>query len=652
MHELPTRVDNAVQSLLQTLLSRQSADGSWRLGVENGVMTDAYFIVLLRSLNRNDDEKLIADLVQRLLDKQNANGAWTWYTDEAGGHLSATVEAYCALLHSGMVRPSDERMQRAKRFILAQGGLGQVSGALTKAMLATWGHYPWPAWFRIPAELMLLPESFTPNFYDFSVYARAHLTPVMILMTRRYTIQWGADAPDLSDLSVPRTSSGSVQDDRADWAPYRGILEDAIQGLKKLALLPQEAKRLGLQRAERFMLEHIEPDGTLYSYASSTFLMIYALLALDYSPDAPVIQQAVAGLKSLIHPVPRASGFEPVGGGGQGNLHVQNFNSTVWDTALVSYAMQEAGVPPKHPAIQHAAGYLLRRQHTRLGDWSRSVRHPVPGGWGFSDINTMNPDVDDTTAALRTLHYVRSSGADPRMREAISRGLHWVLSMQNADGGWPAFERGKDSALLAKVPIEGAASAATDPSTADLTGRALDYLGACAGLTLRHPLIQRGVDWLVAKQERDGSWYGRWGVCYVYGTWAAVTGMMAVGTSPSHPSIQRAVSFLLNAQRVDGGWGESCRSDQLHAYIPLAGGGTPSQTAWALDALIAVHDEPLPAITRGVEALVALLHRQDWTAAYPTGAGLPSAFYNRYFSYNLVWPLVALSHYRRRYGLA
>jgi sporulenol synthase len=330
-----------------------------------------------------------------------------------------------------------------------------------------------------------------------------------------------------------------------------------------------------------------------------------------------------------------------------GKLLLQNSPSTVWDTALFSYALQEAGITADSSAIRKASAYLLSKQHRKLGDWSLHMSAPIPGGWGFSDSNTINPDIDDTTAVLRAIR--RPTENVPLYQDAANKGLNWILLMQNEDGGWPAFERGKNLELLTLLPFDGAKSAATDPSSADLTGRTLEYLGNTERLTIRHSFIRRGVDWLIDNQEENGSWYGRWGICYIYGTWAALTGMMAVGVTADHASVQRAVKWILDIQNKEGGWGESCRSDQYMRYIPLDA-STPSQTAWALDALIAVHPKPIPEVERGVAKLMDLLHKENWTTAYPTGAGLPGTFYIHYHSYRYIWPLLTLSHYRKKYG--
>jgi sporulenol synthase len=630
--DLKYKVESEVNRIVNVLQNDQSLDGSWRYCLESGPLTDAYMIILLRTL-RIDDEDLIRRLAHRIAGMQEKNGAWKLFYDEEDGNLSTTVEAYYALLYSGYSRKTDENMQAAKQFILSKGGISQV-GMLTKVMLALTGQYVWPQRFLIPVEIMLLPLSFPLNFFDFVGYSRVHIAPILVVADRKFVMKT-ENTPDLSDLiidksitNVSQSHSGSVRSIES-----RSILKMIIQGIKNLPHLPQQIHTLALRRAERFMLERIEADGTLYSYFTTTFLMVFALLALGYSKDHPIILRAVQGLKTLACQTNRL-------------LHIQNSTSTVWNTALLSHALQAADISPSHSMIRKAGQYLLSRQHRRYGDWIIHNPHILPGGWGFSDINTINPDVDDTTAALRVISKLTKT--DPFYRDACIRGLHWVLSMQNADGGWPAFEKNTDKKILAWLPFDGADSTSVDPSTADLTGRTLEMLGSDAGFTIHHPAIQRGVHWLLNNQEKDGSWYGRWGICYIYGTWAAVTGMTAVGVASDHHAIKKAVEWLLKIQNKDGGWGESCRSDIVKRYVPL-GFSTPSQTAWALDTLIALSPKLTPEIEKGVQFLIESGARHDWTQTYPTGAGLPGDFYFHYHSYRYIWPLLALGHLKSKY---
>jgi sporulenol synthase len=621
-------VKQEINRLISLLTKSQAPDGSWRYCFESGILTDAYMIVLLRSLQWNDNE-FIMKLGERILKRQKKNGAWKLYYDEEDGNLSATIEAYYALLVSGLRQKKDANMQAAREFILSKGGIDQA-GLLTKVMLALTGQYPWPDIF-VPVEMVLLPPSFPVNFFDFVGYARVHVAPMLITADQKY-VRKTASALDLSELLTRHTARMGFHQ-QGSTMHYRSLLETVKEGVKNLPYLPQQIHQLALQRCEQFMLERIESDGTLYSYFSATFLMIFALLARNYSPLDPIILKAVKGLKRLACHT-------------NGVTHIQNSTSTVWDTALLSYSLQEAGLRSTSPTIERASQYLLSRQQKKYGDWQIHNPSVLPGGWGFSDINTINPDVDDTTASLRALKAI--VGKNPSAEQNWQRGLHWLLSMQNADGGWPAFEKNTDMKLLNMLAMDGAETVSTDPSSADLTGRTLEFLGHYAGFTLRYPSVQKGVQWLLKNQKQDGSWFGRWGISYIYGTWAALTGMMAVGVPADHNAVQKALRWMLSIQNEDGGWGESCKSDQMKRYVPL-GASTPSQTAWMVDALVSVSPQSTSAIENGVDYLIKSSHLLDWRVSYPTGAGLPGGFYIHYHSYKYIWPLLALSHYRNKF---
>lgn len=629
-------MERELHRLQSILLQTQKPDGSWPFCFESGILTDAYMIILIRSLGLNE-ESLIDQLTMRLLSCQEQNGSWKLYHDEGNGNLSATIDAYYALLYGGKMDPGGERMQAARQFILAKGGLAQAN-YLTKIMLTLTGQLGWNQFFHIPIETVLLPPSFPVNFYDFVGFARVHLAPILIASDKNFFLK-NSRTPDLSGLLI-RDSLYRQQSFRWDlFSEFISLFNKIHEGVRQLAELPHHLHQAAMRRLEQYILERIEPDGTLYSYFSATFLMIFALRALDYPVENPIIFRSIQGLKTFICRVDA------------NHFHLQNTTSRVWDTALASYSLQESGIPSTHPAIEKAGKYLLKRQQKRFGDWKVHNPEGMPGGWGFSDVNTLNPDVDDTTAALRGIYpYRQGSVQDPGYSAAWKKGVKWVLSMQNSDGGWPAFERNTDKGYMAWLPFQGMEGVITDPSSADLTGRTLEFFGKKTSFHLKdHTGLQRGIRWLFRNQEEDGSWYGRWGICYIYGTWAALTGLMAVGVPAYAPAIQKAARWLLSIQNADGGWGESCSSDYAKKYIPL-GASTLSQSAWAVDALLAVvqrhpEEEMKKAIRKGVQFLVEKGEIQDWTATYPTGAGLPGSFYSHYHSYRYIWPLLAISHF-------
>ncbi|WP_077617997.1 squalene--hopene cyclase [Bacillus sinesaloumensis] len=620
-------VEDGMHKLIDIVRKGQSSNGSWQYPFETGISTDCYMIILLRTLEIND-EKLIRQLSDRILSKQEENGAWKLYYDEGEGNVTATLEAYYALLYSGYMKETDYKMKRARTFVVNNGGIKKAH-MFTKFMLALTGQQKWPTFFPLPLELILLPTSFPIHFYSFSEFGRANLVPIMILADKKFSLK-PKNRPNLSNLNIKRAEDLFDFRNSNEW---RSFYSEIKQSVNNLIGLPTYLHQLATEQAKQYMLRRIEPDGTFLGYFSSTFLMIFALLSLGYSKRDPFIINAINGLRAMKTEI-------------DGQPHMQYTTAAIWNTSLLSYALQEAGVSTTDSMIKKANHYLLRRQHIKYGDWAVQNPTGLPGGWGFADVNTIHPDVDDTTASLRAI--ARMVKQQPIYRQAWDRGLHWLLTMQNDDGGWPAFEKNTDSKLLSYLPIEKADFILTDPSSADVTGRTLEYLGHYTKLPNKHDSVKAAIKWLIKNQKDDGSWYGRWGICYIYGTWGAVTGLKAVGVLSTHSSIKNAVNWLESIQNPDGGWGESNKSDSEDQYVPLKT-STITHTAWALDALIAASEIPTNAIEHGIRFLVSNIDRDDWTTDYPKGQGMAGDFYIHYHSYRYIFPLVALAHYKRKF---
>ncbi|WP_281975016.1 squalene--hopene cyclase [Halobacillus litoralis] len=624
-------VASEMERLTNILKKDQSPDGSWDYSFETGVSTDAYMIILLRSLEIHE-EKLVQALVERIISKQEKNGAWKVFYDEDQGNLSATIEAYYGLLYSGFVHSDAPNMLKAKQFILKQGGLNKA-GMFTKIMLALTGQEAWPNFFPIPLEAILLPVYSPLNIYDISVFGRANIVPIMLLAHKKYRLTT-SQTPDLSHLYAQRDLSGHdlywEQMRTIEWRNYLSSLTNSLQS--KFHTL-SHLEEIAAEQAKQYMLKRIEPDGTLLNYFSATFLMIYALLSLGFSKKDKRITNAVNGLKSMATFI-------------DGKIHMQYTTAAVWNTSLISYALQEAGITENAEVIQKANRYLFSRQQYKYGDWVVHNTCTRPGGWGFSNLNTIHPDVDDTTASLRAVR--RNIASQPDLHQVWERGTQWGIAMQNNDGGWPSFERNVDKKILNLLPVQGAKFLLLDPSTADLTGRTLEFLGNFTNLNQSHSVIKRGVDWLRKDQKQNGSWYGRWGICYIYGTWAAVTGLMACGSNRETPMVRKAVQWLKEIQNEDGGWGESCKSDTKKSYVPL-NSSTLTHTAWAVDALIAASPTTTTAIENGIQFLIEEGNNRDWTSDYPKGQGMGGAFYIHYHSYRYIWPLLTLSHYKQKF---
>ncbi|MDM5316194.1 prenyltransferase/squalene oxidase repeat-containing protein [Fictibacillus sp. b24] len=605
------KLENEIYRRCNDLLSLQKPDGTWRFCFENSVITDAYMLILLRTIEYRN-EKLIREITERILSQQSPDGLWRVYPDEEPANLSATIQAYTALLYSQQYCANNDKLIAAKDFIKVNGGLKKAD-LLTKVFLAMNGLYEWPDLPLDPAILFSLPLTSPINRYDISSYARAHFAPVLLMVEEKKKVR-SKFTPDLSDLIEEGDEGAHMQ----DWVNLFSVLNirDSYLQLKKENILS-------------YIQNHIEPDGTLLSYSLTTIFMIYGLLSSGFKRSSKVIQNALTGLLNMFCEA-------------DGNLHLQNSPSTTWDTSLILYTLLEAGVPMTDTRVIKGSQFLLSQQQTKYGDWTVHNPDAAPGGWGFSVGNTQHPDIDDTQAALRTI--TRFQPTHSLYQSSYDRGLAWLLSMQNDDGGWAAFEKNTNRYLIGSLPIKHAKDALIDPSTPDITGRTLEFLGKFQRLNPDHASIKKGVNWLFASQEQDGSWYGRWGVCYVYGTWAAVTGLMACGVNSETKKIQKAKQWLFNVQNEDGGWGESCASDNQRKYVKL-NASTPSQTAWALNALTAIHRQPTLEMEKAVSWLMT--HREQEN--YPIGAGLPGAFYIHYHSYDYIWPLLALTHYYKKY---
>ncbi|WP_028547612.1 terpene cyclase/mutase family protein [Paenibacillus sp. UNC451MF] len=620
----PKTIIAQINEMTAKLQQLQHTDGSWRLCFETGPMTDAYMILLLRSLQRTGDETVIRKLANRIISLQEENGAWKLFYDQPEGDLEATVEAYYALLYSGYFSKEDSRIQKAKQYILNRGGLTQVKTMLTQAFLAITGQSPWPDMLKVPVEFMLAPSWFIFNIFDLSGHARVHLVPIMIMANANYSLRTES-TPDLSDLYVG---------EKLPFESHPSWIHAIHRLLEAAPFLHAPLHEAAVDKAKMFMLDRIEPDGTLLTYSTATILMVYALTSLGYKNESPLLNKAISSLSTLLCVSDHKA-------------HLQVSTSTIWDTAMISIALQQSGVSSREPIIQRSAEYLLSRQQTRFGDWALRCPDTPPGGWGFSNINTLYPDIDDSTAALRAITpYTLTL---PEYKQAWHNGLRWVLAMQNDDGGWSAFERESPERMAHLFAFEHAEDIILDRSTVDLTARTLLFLGKEVGQSVARLPVQKAAQWIIRQQEMNGSWFGRWGICYIHGSSAAVTGLLAVGIPQHHPAIERAVRWILSIQNEDGGWGESCYSDIRRHYVAL-NSSTPSQTAWALDLLIDTHDRPTVQIERGVQRLIELLHISDWRFTYPTGSGLPGSVYVNYHSGNFVWPLLTFSKYLRKYG--
>ena len=596
------------------LLSLQQAGGWWKGELEANVTMDAEDLLLREFLGIGDPAARSRSAAW-IRSRQNPDGSWSNFRG-GPGDLSTTIEAYMALRLDGD-DSEESHMRAAGAFARAAGGVEQAR-VFTHIWLALFGAWPWERVPAVPAEMMLLPPWVPLNPYDFACWARQTVVALAVVLSYRprRPLPFG-----LEELRGPR-----------DWAPPRPAsgAGRALVALDRILHVYQRRpvrrlRELALSRAERWIVDRQESDG---SWGGIQPPWVYSLIALHlrgYSLDHPVMRRGLEGLESFT--------IEE-----DGVRRLEACQSPVWDTALALIALSDAGVSGDDPAIISAADWLLENQILGRGDWAIKRPRLEPGGWAFEFANANYPDIDDTAEVVLALERVRHPDSE-RVRSAIERGARWVSGMQSSDGGWGAFDADNCRSLVRDLPFCDFGEV-IDPPSADVTAHVIEMQAV-----LGRP-GPRGLDWLLAAQEDDGSWFGRWGVNHVYGTGAAVPALIAAGISPVDARIRRAVRWLERHQNADGGWGEDCRSYDDPAWIGR-GESTASQTAWALLALDAAGEES-EAVRSGV-AWLAETQSPDGTWDEPqfTGTGFPSDFYINYHLYRLVFPIMALGRCAR-----
>jgi squalene-hopene/tetraprenyl-beta-curcumene cyclase len=686
---LGTPVRRAIHQTRQWLLAAQQADGSWCAELEGDTILESETILLLTFLGHEDSEDA-RRLAAYLVEKQLPEGGWAMYP---GGEaeISGSVKAYFALKLTGH-DPGAEYMRRARAAIIARGG-ADVVNSFTRFYLALLGQISYEQCPAVPPEVVLLPKWFPVNLYAVSAWSRTIIVPLSIISALRPVCRieprlgirelFLQEPENWPPLRCPGLAGGTGT---LSWDRFFRRVDGFLKWWQRRHHRPLRQKALAA--AERWMLtrfDHSEGLGAIYPPMVWSTI---ALKCLGYPDDSPEVQYCHEELRKLVIEDRQA-----------GTVRLQPCKSPVWDTALAVRALAASGVRPENPALREAIGWLRARQIKRRGDWTETVA-VEPGGWCFEYANDFYPDCDDTAMVLMALETQfsgpaaahtalppelrlatrgREKGDSPHLCEApsgpfrqmgtvpffpaffpeqeahqrvnelddtlsaIATGLRWLLAMQNRDGGWGAFDRNNNREFLCHVPFADH-NAMIDPSTPDLAGRVLEALGQL-GRRLGDPAVDRAVAYVRRSQNADGSWFGRWGVNYIYGTWQAITGLAAVGVPAGDPAIAAGANWLLTRQQPCGGWGESpasYESPQLRGQGPV----TASQTAWALLGLLAAGLERHPAVARAVSYLVAT-QKDDGTWDEPefTGTGFPRVFYLRYDYYRIYFPLLALSQW-------
>ncbi len=679
----------AISRTRQWLLAEQHPDGYWVGELEGDTILESEYILLLAWLGR-EQEPIAKKCAAHLLNVQIPAGGWAMYP---GGpiEISASVKAYFALKLTGH-DPAGEPLQRARAAILANGGADAVN-SFTRFYLALLGQIEYEQCPVVPPEFMLLPKWFPINLYAVSAWSRTIIVPLSIMSAHR-PVRCVESKRGIRELFLrepkhwpPLRCPGMTDSPQLfSWDRFFRTVDDGLKFLQRKHWLP--GRRKAIAAARKWMIDRFEGSDGLGAIFPGMIWGIIALRCLGYRDDSRELKYCYDNLQGLIIEEADTARLQPC-------------KSPVWDTAIALRALLDSGLPAEHESVAAAVDWLLDNEITVRGDWAETVDVP-PAGWCFEHANQFYPDMDDTSMVVMALHSQllqtpkRTPGLLPpqlnlaagsidrilsdssvenalggiptllsstkpdnlghtshirrldRIIAATSRAETWMLAMQNRDGGWGAFDKDNDREFLCHVPFADH-NAMIDPSTPDLTARVLEGL-AQIGRRVGDPAIDRAVKYLRGTQEPDGSWFGRWGVNYVYGTWQTLVGMTAVGVPCDDPAVRAGSDWLLTYQQPNGGWGESCDS-YAEPHKRGQGNTTASQTAWAVMGLMASGLHAHPAVAAGIRYLIEH-QRADggWDEPEFTGTGFPRVFYLRYHMYPIYFPLMALSCYATAMG--
>ncbi len=625
-------LDRAVTEARDALIAQQSEAGYWLYELEADCTIPAEYIMMMHFLDEIDSG-LEAKIANHLRARQAEHGGWPLYHN-GELDLSCTVKAYYALKLAGD-NTQAPHMQRARAAILQRGGAARTN-VFTRIALALFGQLPWRGVPYIPVEIMLLPKWFPLHIDKISYWSRTVLVPLLILCTRKPT----ARNPRKVDI---RELFTTAPEQERHYFRRGGMLTTAFFVVDRLVRrmdpwIPAGVRERATRRAEQWFVDRLNGEDGLGAIFPAMVNALEAMVILGYPQDDPRRVIAKRALQKLLVVGPSSAYCQPC-------------VSPIWDTGLACLAMQETGDEASRAAATRALDWLKTKQLLdERGDW-RVQRPTLPGGgWAFQFANDFYPDLDDTAVVAWAMHQAHDSD---RYAESVRRALDWLVGMQSRDGGFAAFDADNTCYYLNKIPFADH-GALLDPPTADVTARVVTVL-ARIGRPQDKPALDRAVDYLRKQQEADGSWFGRWGTNYIYGTWSVLMAFAQAHIGPDDPAVKRAVRWLKEQQNSDGGWGESNDSYALQSRPAEDFGSTPYQSAWALLGLLSAGEAGSAAVRRGVEFLLHTRQANDlWSDPSYTAPGFPRVFYLRYHGYSSYFPLWALAAYRNltRRGIA
>ncbi|MGU3780525.1 squalene--hopene cyclase [Burkholderia metallica] len=629
---VPAGVDAAVARATDALLAAQKADGHWVYELEADSTIPAEYVLLVHYLGETPNVELERKIGTYLRRIQQADGGWPLFTDGAP-NISASVKAYFALKVIGDDENA-EHMQRARRAIHAMGG-AEMSNVFTRIQLALYGAIPWRAVPMMPVEIMLLPQWFPFHLSKVSYWARTVIVPLLVLNAKR-PLAKNPRGVRIDELFIdPPVNAGLLPrqgHQSPGWFAFFRVVDHALRAVD--GLFPNYTRERAIRQAVSFVDEHLNGEdglGAIYPAMANAVMMYDVLGYAEDHPNRAIARKSIEKLL-VVH---------------DDEAYCQPCLSPVWDTSLAAHALLETGDARAEDAAIRGLEWLRPLQILDVrGDWISRRPHVRPGGWAFQYANAHYPDVDDTAVVAVAMDRAQKLRQNDAYRDSIARAREWVVGMQSSDGGWGAFEPENTQYYLNNIPFSDH-GALLDPPTADVSGRCLSMLSQLGETPLNSEPARRALDYMLKEQEPDGSWYGRWGMNYVYGTWTALCSLNAAGLPPDDPRMKRGAQWLLSIQNKDGGWGEDGDSYKLNYRGFEQAPSTASQTAWALLGLMAAGEVNNPAVARGIDYLIA--HQNEaglWDEARFTATGFPRVFYLRYHGYRKFFPLWALARYR------
>ncbi|MBV9623184.1 MAG: squalene--hopene cyclase [Acidobacteria bacterium] len=626
--DLSSRAAAAIDAARRWLLSQRHEEGYWCGELEADSTLESDYILMHTLLGTGRAERF-EKCANYILRHQNEDGGWPIFK---GGpsNISASVKAYFALKLAGY-QLEHPALARARKRILELGGVTKVN-TFTKIYLCFVGQYDYDAVPAIPPEIVLFPNWFWFNIYEISSWSRAILVPLSIVYAKK-PFKKIPDEMRIDELFVGGRNRSRMRLEWSrkliSWRNFFLVLDRMVHWFEAVHIRP--LRSIALKQAEKWMLERFEMSDGLGAIYPAMLNSIIALRCLGYSLDDPQMIRAL-------------DEFEQLGIEEEDTFRMQPSKSPVWDTAYAVFALGEAGVPGDDPRMVKSADWLLQKQVRRPGDWTVKNKRGKPGGWYFEFNNEFYPDVDDSAMVALGLSRVDHPYARYQL-ESVERAIEWILSMQCRNGGWASFDKDNDRMVFEHIPFADH-NAMLDPATVDITGRILEML-ATYGYDRNHPAVKKAIRFIRSEQEADGSWFGRWGVNYIYGTMLALRGLEAIGIDHHEPYVQQAAEWLRMVQNPDGGWGETCASYD-DPNTKGVGPSTPSQTAWAIMGLLAASDTRSESVARGIAYLLKTQKRDgSWDEPWYTGTGFPRVFYLIYHLYRHYFPMIALTAYNK-----